>query len=376
MMRRRDVLGGLALAGLTGSAFAASAEPARGESLNELARARGLRFGSAIAAGPGGGSIDTPAYADLVAAECGLVVPEGEMKWRALQPEPGGPYRFERADRLVAWAKSRGLQVRGHNLIWLQTQWLPDWVNGHDFGSRPATAAEKLIAEHVRTVCARYGATIASWDVINEAIDPETGELFPSVLTKILGPRALDIAFHAAREALPNCRLVYNDFMSWTADSEKHRTAVLKLLERFKREGVPVDSLGLQSHLGQGGRKPVGAQQPGEWRRFLEAATGMGYGLLATELDVGDKTFPTDIAQRDAGVAALARDYLDITLSFPQTSDLLCWGMVDRFSWLQKFTPRPDNLPQRPCPYDADYRPKPMREAIAGALRTAPARTA
>jgi endo-1,4-beta-xylanase len=79
---------------------------------------------------------------------------------------------------------------------------------------------------------------------------------------------------------------------------------------------------------------------------------------------------------RDAGVAALARDYLDITLSFPQTSDLLCWGMVDRFSWIRSFTPRADGLPQRPCPYDDDYRPKPLREAIAGALRTAPARPA
>lgn len=379
MMRRRELLGGLAVAGWAQPRLGACAEPAGRETLSAIARARGLRFGSAIAAGadgaPLGGSIDTPAYADLVAAECGEVVPEGEMKWHVLQPEPG-PYRFERADRLTAWAASRGLKVRGHNLIWLQAKWLPAWVNSHDFGARPASAAEKLIVEHVRTVCARYGAGFTSWDVVNEAIDPDTGELWPNVLTKILGERVLDIAFHAAREALPDCRLVYNDFMGWTSDSEKHRTAVLKLLERLKRDRVPVDALGLQSHLGQGGRKPVGARQPGEWRRFLEAAAGMGCGLLATELDVGDKTFPTDIAARDAGVAALARDYLDLTLSFPQVSDLLCWGLVDRFSWLQKFTPRPDHLPQRPCPYDADYRPKPLREAIAGALRSAPARSA
>jgi endo-1,4-beta-xylanase len=274
----------------------------------------------------------------------------------------------------VAWAASRGLKVRGHNLIWLPAERLPDWVTSHDFGSRPASAAEALIVEHVRTVCARYGASFTSWDVINEAFDPETGEQWPSVLTKILGERVLDITFHAAREALPDCRLVYNDFMSWTADSERHRAVVLKLLERFRRDSVPVDALGLQSHLGQGGKKPKGALQPGEWRRFLEAATGMGFGLMATELDVGDKTFPSDIAARDAGVAALARDYLDLTLSFPQVSDLLCWGMVDRFSWIQKFTPRTDGLPQRPCPYDSDYRAKPMREAIAGALRAAPAR--
>jgi endo-1,4-beta-xylanase len=48
--------------------------------------------------------------------------------------------------------------------------------------------------------------------------------------------------------------------------------------------------------------------------------------------------------------------------------------VVDSFSWLQAYTPRADGLPQRPCPYDADYRPKLLREAIAGALRAAPVR--
>jgi endo-1,4-beta-xylanase len=45
--------------------------------------------------------------------------------------------------------------------------------------------------------------------------------------------------------------------------------------------------------------------------------------------------------------------------------------MTDRYSWLQDRTPRADGLPKRPCPYDADFRPKPLREAIAGALRGA-----
>jgi endo-1,4-beta-xylanase len=36
--------------------------------------------------------------------------------------------------------------------------------------------------------------------------------------------------------------------------------------------------------------------------------------------------------------------------------------------------PRADGLPKRPLPYDDDYRPKPLREAIAAALRAAPAR--
>jgi endo-1,4-beta-xylanase len=53
----------------------------------------------------------------------------------------------------------------------------------------------------------------------------------------------------------------------------------------------------------------------------------------------------------------------------------LCWGMVDKFSWLQNFSKRADETPQRPTPYDDNYRPKPLRDAIAAAFESAPKRT-
>jgi endo-1,4-beta-xylanase len=58
-------------------------------------------------------------------------------------------------------------------------------------------------------------------------------------------------------------------------------------------------------------------------------------------------------------------------LSYNQLGDILVWGMSDRYSWLQRNTPRADGLAKRPCPYDADFQPKPLREAIAAALRGA-----
>jgi endo-1,4-beta-xylanase len=29
-------------------------------------------------------------------------------------------------------------------------------------------------------------------------------------------------------------------------------------------------------------------------------------------------------------------------LSYRDRDQVLCWGMVDRYSWLQKYSPRPD----------------------------------
>ena len=71
----------------------------------------------------------------------------------------------------------------------------------------------------------------------------------------------------------------------------------------------------------------------------------MGYKLIITEFDVNDRMAPGPIAQRDRMVADYARAYLDVMLSYPQLGDILAWGMVDRYSWLEGFDPRADKRP-------------------------------
>src|SRR3546814_19067613 len=97
--------------------------------------------------------------------------------------------------------------------------------------------------------------------------------------------QSVDLAFHAARAQAPEAELVYNDFMSWGAGSATHRAGVLRLLEGFRARGVPVDTLGIQSHLVTSG-PDIGAtvaRQAGDWRAFLDAVVAMGYRLIITE---------------------------------------------------------------------------------------------
>jgi len=277
----------------------------------------------------------------------------------------------------VGFAEHHGLAVRGHTLLWNAAKWFPAWVASHDFGARPAAEAERLLREHITTVCRRYGTRIFAWDVVNETIDPDTGKLRDTVFTKYLGPEAIDIAFHAAREAAPHAQLVYNDYMSWGPTNAVHRAGVLELLARLKTNGVSVDALGVQSHIGPGATDAgafFNAEDQRSWRSFLDSATAMGLDLVITEFDVGDQTMPADIAVRDRDVAALARDYFDLMLSYRQLRYVMAWGLVDRYSWLEDRWPRTDGLPKRPCPYDGNYQPKPLREAIADAFRAAPLR--
>ena len=148
-------------------------------------------------------------------------------------------------------------------------------------------------------------------------------------------------------ENLPDTELVYNDYMGWETNNAPHRDGVLRLLERFRKNGVPVNTLGLQSHIGAGNQdssadRAFDARDEKAWRRFLEEVTDMGY--------------------------------LDLTLSFTQVNALICWGLMDSHTWLQGRNPRADGFRKRPTPYDDHYQSKPLREAIAAALRAAPPR--
>jgi endo-1,4-beta-xylanase len=369
------------IAGMLGGAVAASlglprpAQAAAGPSLKTLAASKGILFGSSVGAGQAGsltGSFADPAYVDILKAECAVIVPENELKVYVIGAERD-QYNFEPGDRLASFAKDNGIKLRGHTLFWNRFEYAPKWLL-EQFGTMSVKADEQFLRDYIERVCTHYGDRIYSWDVVNETIDPQSGDIRTTPFTEELGFDGVRVAFEAAREFAPNAQLVYNDYMSWEADHEKHRTGVLKLLERCRATQVPVNALGIQAHIGTD--DDVDAAQRKQWQAFVDEVVGMGYQLLITEFDVNDKVVRGDIEQRDAEVAAIAKDYLDLMLSYRQLDQVLCWGMVDKYSWLQGTTPRADNAPKRPTPYDEKYRAKPLRKAIAAAFEAAPNRAA
>ena len=372
-LSRRELLRGAAAAS-AGCATALAAAPANQEpSLKSLAGKSGRRFGSAVAWSPPGadrGSFANPLYASILERECDLLVPENELKWQWTRPGPDA-FDFRQFDAIADYADRHDFKLRGHTLFWTPAKWYPKWLAQHDFGPQPARSAEALLTHHVQTVCRRYGKRIHSYDVVNEAVQPETGEIRDTNVTRALRHEPfLDLMFHSARAEAPHAQHVYNDYMSWerNGEDETHMRGVLKLLEGFRKRGTPVDALGIQSHIRLLKHEPVGAivrESEGPWRRFVDEVVGMGYKLLITEFDVNDRTAPTAIGPRDRMVADYARAYLDLMLSYPQLEDVLCWGMVDRYSWLEGFDPRSDKTRKRGTPYDAKFRPKPLRQAIA-----------
>jgi endo-1,4-beta-xylanase len=369
----------------SGAAVLASGAVARAPtgapSLKSLAQRGGRRFGSAVAWGPPGAdrpSFANPAYARILERECALLVPENELKWQWTRRAGPDGFDFRAFDAIANYATAHGFKLRGHTLFWTPEKWYPKWLAETQFKS--ATEAERLLSNHVRTVCRRYGERIYSYDVVNEAVQPETGAIRNTNVTRALGGEGfLDLMFHTARAEAPHAQLVYNDYMSWERETEDetHIKGVLKLLEGFRKRGTPVDALGVQSHIRLLKDAPVAEivrESEGPWRRFLDEVVGMGYKLLVTEFDVNDRMAPTAITLRDRMVADYAKVYLDLMLGYPQLGDVLCWGMVDRYSWLNGFDPRADKTRKRGTPYDVNFRPKPLRQTIASAFVSAPSR--
>ena len=339
--------------------------------LKDTAAAKGLRFGTALDTG---NTYPDTQYTNLLLRHCDVIVAENDMKWEDLRPGPS-EFFFTDADRLVTFANTEGVDLRFHTLLWEVTERYPAWLeSGYDFGADPAAEGERVLTEHIRTVARRYQGDMTSWDTVNEAVDPSTGAYRSTPLSEAMGgmEAVLDTAFRTAREELPGAQLVYNDYMSWGANGT-HRDGVLRLLEGLKTRGTPIDALGLQSHVWGGNQYGYDADETA-WRAFLDEVTGMGLDLVITELDVNDRDVVADIEQRDARIAEVTKRYLDVTLSYPQTKDIVVWNLVHKYSWMQYFLERPDGLQKRGLPFDDAFEPTEMAFAIEAALNEAPTR--
>jgi endo-1,4-beta-xylanase len=86
--------------------------------------------------------------------------------------------------------------------------------------------------------------------------------------------------------------------------------------------------------------------------------------VLITELDVIDYELPGQSLERDARVADLAADFLQAVSEVVRPTAILSCGLSDRYSWVPGYFKRPDGLANRPLPFDADFKPKPLFDVI------------
>jgi endo-1,4-beta-xylanase len=348
-------------------------------SLAAHAAARGLVYGAAVV--PHWLDVDgvakgrtKDAYTQLVTGQTDVVVDEYTTYWKWLRPSPER-FDFSRVDRMMRFAKLTEKRVRGHVLIWYYA--MPRWF------AQVATKdnARQLLEDHIRTVAGHLRGQIDTWDVVNEAIEPNDGRadgLRKSQWLDLIGSEYIELAFHAAAEADPQAKLAYNEFgiESDAPRDARKREKTLELLQRLKASGVPIQVVGVQSHL-----LVTATREPGAGIvEFIRAAAKMGLEVHISELDVNCMHVKGGVAERDALVARVYKDYLDMVLPEPNVKQVITWGVTDAHSWLKSawlfngvglrhpWAGLVDGLRQRPLPFDGDYNPTPAFWALRGAM--------
>ena len=353
-MRRRPLIL-FALVGALGWSVARALPPGSSPTLQGLAAARGLRWGTAVT----NEQLRDHGLRGLVTSQSGLIVPESELKWDGVEASRGR-FDFSAPDRLLAFAREHGLAMRGHTLVWHEQ--LPAWVK-----VLPAAELDKALATYIRTVVGHYRGALPSWDVVNEPIADDGTGLRRTLWLERLGPDYIARSLTLAHQADPAAALVINEYGLEGDDAKTagKRRSFLALLRQLRDRGVPLNAVGLQAHLYANGSGPTTFRT---LPAFLRELAALNLNIYVTELDVNDRELPAAIPERDRAVAAVYAAFLAAALPEPRLKLITSWGFSDRTTWLNAFFPRADGLPQRPLPFDENKQAKPATAAIMAAL--------
>jgi len=160
--------------------------------------------------------------------------------WGRFEPEQGKP-DTDRMMNAARWAKEKGLITKGHPLCWhtVCAPWLMDMTNDKIYETQLA---------RIRRDVAEFAGVIDMWDVINEAVIMPIFDKYDNGITRICKERGrislIRDLFKTARETNPNGTFLINDFNT----SESYDILIEGLLE----SGVPITTIGIQSHMHQG----------------------------------------------------------------------------------------------------------------------------
>ncbi|MFI9584252.1 endo-1,4-beta-xylanase [Streptomyces sp. NPDC052236] len=314
----------LAATALVLSAGTASAADTIGAS----AAQSGRYFGAAVVPNLLGDS----SYSATLNREFNSLVAENAMKWDATEPNRN-QFSFGGGDQIVSYARSHGMSVRGHTLVW-HAQY-PGWV-GNLYGDD----LRQAMVNHINGVAGHWRGQIHSWDVVNEAFE-WNGSRRQSIFQQRLGNGYIEEAFRASRAADPSAKLCYNDY--GTDGINAKSTAIYNMVVDFRNRGVPIDCVGFQSHLSWN-------SDMSSYQANLQRFSNLGVDVQITELDIGGS---------GSGQANVYRQVTQACMAVARCTGITTWGVTDRHTW------RPNDTPLL---FDSNYQKKEAYYAVLDAL--------
>jgi endo-1,4-beta-xylanase len=323
-------------------------------------------------------SVANPKLVSLIAEQFDCLTAENEMKPVSLQSMQGS-FSFERADRIVAFAKAHNMQVIGHNLCWHSQA--PRWLfQDGDGQPLPREAALANLKAHIEAVVKHFKGKVKGWDVVNEAVnDGPSPYLRNTPARRAIGDDFVVKAFEFAHQADPDVELYYNDY---NIEQGGKRERALHLIRQIKAAGARIDAVGIQGHW------QLESPAMAEIERGIRAFAGEGLKVMITELDVDvlprGRGFGADVNATErqgsdpyrAGLPEAAQKKLadrygalfSMFMRHPEVTRVTFWGVTDGDSWLNGFPVR--GRTNYPLLFDRQMRPKPAFDAVIKALQS------
>lgn len=205
----------------------------------------------------------------------------------------------------------RGKRVRGHAILWDSDNRLPVYD--------PDTASYnewyKTAMDYAENVAYTFKGSLAQWDVINEPTQSN------DLRTKYNSVKIQADILKKVRSVDPDVKLYINETGIEGKNNENDNDCVpsfLKIVNDIKREGAPVDGIGIQAHC----TKYTYPQ--GFYHQLDECA------LVADEVAVTEYDFMNE--NMDYAPQHL-RDMLLATFSHPKATAFMVWGLQDSMHW-------------------------------------------
>lgn len=323
----------------------------------------------------------------IISKEFNTITAENCMKPLFLLDQNGN-YNFEESDKFVDYALENNLTIVGHTLVWKNSA--PEWFFKDEKGN--TISREILILrlkDYIKTVVSRYKGKISYWDVVNEAVDVFKSDdnksyaaLKPSPWYDIIGEDYIKIAFEAAHDADPNCKLIYNDYNMYQSEKTDF---IIDMVNNLKSEGVPIHGIGSQGHMFL---NHPSLDKVEYWLRKISDAN---IPLHITELDVS--VLPNAWKHRGASVEDrfdLAQEYnpypnyiplsklkqqakrykslFKLFLKYSHTIERVTfWGVWDGNSW-RNYLPMKGRT-DYPLLFDRKFKPKPAYFTLKDLVR-------
>lgn len=326
-----------AVVAMSAVAFAPSAQ-AQATSLRQAAGS--MRVGAAVTPN----LLNNPTYANLARTHFSSLTAENHMKWDTVQPSPGN-FNFAPGREIIRFAQQNNQMVYGHTLVWHSQA--PGWLQ-----SLSGNQLRQAMQTHITTVMQEFNE-IHTWDVVNEVISDNGGQLRQSFWLNGLGQGYIADAFRYANAARPGSTLCMNDYSidGINTKSDAYYTLVQQLLN----QGVPINCMGFQAHL-------IVGQVPGNMQQNLQRFANLGLDVWVTELDIRIPRPPSQ-QQFQQQAQDFARVFT-ICRQVQACKGVTVWGIHDGQSWVDSTFPEYDS----PLLWDDNFNPKPAFNAVLQAL--------